>query len=222
MNTAFATSPVAEIVATTLLEPAMQESAAARLGLADVSLAARYGCKGPGTILWLEHLGLPIPPQPNCWLPLEGGGLVARLGYTEFLVEGSTEFVSRLANSPRAAGVYPIQRQDAAFLLGGSALDAFLRQICSVDFRPLWAAAEAETGSRQGPSMASHSTTPASRPVMLTSMAGVSVTVVPELQAGRPRCRIWCDGSYGQYLWETLVSIAGELGGGAVAPHGFV
>lgn len=219
MNTAFGASPVAEIVAATLLEPAMQDPAAARLGLADVSLAARSGCKGPGTTLWLERLGLPIPPQPNCWLPLEGGGLVARLGYTEFLVEGSTEFVSRLASSPRAASVYPIQRQDAAFLLGGSALDALLRQICSINFRLLWAAAEAEAGSTQGPQMASHCTTPASRPVVLTSMAGVSVTVVPELQAGQPRCRIWCDGSYGHYLWETLVGIAGELGGGAVAPH---
>ena len=30
------------------------------------------------------------------------------------------------------------------------------------------------------------------------------------------RYRIWCDGTYGAYLWDTLLEIAIELGGGAV------
>jgi sarcosine oxidase subunit gamma len=42
------------------------------------------------------------------------------------------------------------------------------------------------------------------------------VTAIPELCAGRPTLRIWCDGTYGHYLWETLLDIAGDLGGGAV------
>ena len=76
-----------------------------------------------------------------------------------------------------------------------SRLDELLRQSCSVNFRALDLAA---------------------RPVVLTSMVGVGVTAIPELCAGRPTLRIWCDGTYGHYLWETLLDIAGDLGGGAV------
>ena len=63
MISALAVSPVAEIA--TLPAPADQSAAVARLGLADVSLTARHGCKGPGTVAWLQDLGLPIPPEPN-------------------------------------------------------------------------------------------------------------------------------------------------------------
>ncbi|MDD3353007.1 hypothetical protein [Zoogloea sp.] len=198
MISALAVSPVAEIA--TLLAPAAQPAAAARLGLADVSLTARYGCKGPGTVAWLQDAGLPIPPQPNSWLPLDGGGLIARLGFTEFLVEGPDALIAGLAATPRGPGVYPVLRQDAALILGGSRLEELLRQTCNVNFRPL---------------------DPADRPVVLTSMVGVGVTVIPELRNGQPAVRIWCDGTYGHYLWETLLGIASELGGGAVAPHCF-
>ncbi|TYC59719.1 hypothetical protein ETQ85_09170 [Zoogloea oleivorans] len=198
MISALAVSPVAEIA--TLLAPAAQPAAVARLGIADVSATARYGCKGPGTIAWLENLGLPVPPQPNSWLPLDGGGLIARLGFTEFLIEGPDALIAPLASAPRAAGVYPVLRQDAALILGGARLDELLRQTCNVNFRPL---------------------DPATRPVVLTSMVGVGVTVIPELRNGQPFVRVWCDGTYGHYLWETLLGIAVELGGGNVAAHHF-
>ena len=198
MISALAVSPVAEIA--TLLAPAAQPAAVARLGIADVSATARYGCKGPGTVAWLKSLGLPVPPQPNSWLPLDGGGLIARLGFTEFLIEGPDALIAPLASAPRAAGVYPVLRQDAALILGGARLDELLRQTCNVNFRPL---------------------DPATRPVVLTSMVGVGVTVIPELRNGQPFVRVWCDGTYGHYLWETLLGIATELGGGAVAPHCF-
>lgn len=198
MISALAVSPVADVA--TLLAPADQPAAAARLGLADVSLTARHGCKGPGTVAWLQGLGLPVPPQPNSWLPLDGGGLIARLGFTEFLVEGPDALVAGLAATPRGPGVYPVLRQDAALIAGGSHLDELLRQTCNVNFRPLDLAA---------------------RPVVLTSMVGVGVTVIPALRNGQPAVRIWCDGTYGHYLWETLLGIATELGGGAVAPHCF-
>ncbi|MBP8134163.1 hypothetical protein [Zoogloea sp.] len=198
MISALAVSPVAEIA--TLLAPAAQPAAVARLGIADVSATARYGCKGPGTVAWLESLGLPVPPQPNSWLPLDGGGLIARLGFTEFLIEGPDALIAPLASAPRAAGVYPVLRQDAALILGGARLDELLRQTCNVNFRPL---------------------DPATRPVVLTSMVGVGVTVIPELRNGQPFVRVWCDGTYGHYLWETLLGIAVELGGGNVAAHHF-
>lgn len=195
---ALAVSPVADIA--TLPDPATQKAAVAKLGIADQSLTPRHGCKGPGAAAWLESFGLPIPPQPNSWLPVDGGGLIARLGFTEFLVEGPATLIARLAAAPRSAGVYPVLRQDVALLMGGANLDELLRQTCNVNFRPLDLA---------------------TRPVVLTSMVGVGVTVIPELRNGQPAVRIWSDGSYGHYLWETLLDIAVELGGGAVAPHSF-
>ncbi|MDE2254513.1 MAG: hypothetical protein KGL42_09670 [Betaproteobacteria bacterium] len=221
----------AEAAATTQGELARQGTVAACLGLADVSGAARWGCKGPGTAAWMQTLGLPLAPEPNSWRPLQGSGLIARLGFTEYLVDGPPELIDRLEATPRCAGVYPVLRQDAALLLGGSRLDDLLRETCSVDFRPFFASAsaiaqqaEAPAGMAQGDG--SQPTTAAGNPgvslnrsVVITSMVGVGVTVIPEWRAGRAVCRIWCDGTYGHYLWHTLLDIATSLGGGAVAPH---
>lgn len=152
----------------------------------DVSRAPRAGVKGPGAAAWLSGLGLPVPAMPNSWLPLEGG-LIARLGLTEFLVEGPES--AKLA-APLAHGVYPVLRQDTALVLKGARLNDLLLETCSVDFRALDLAA---------------------RPVVLTSMAGVGVTVIPGEEAGMPCYRIWCDGTYGEWFIETLAGVAGEL-----------
>jgi sarcosine oxidase subunit gamma len=50
----------------------------------------------------------------------------------------------------------------------------------------------------------------------MTSMVGVSVLVLWYRLQAQPYYRIWCDGTFGPYLWETLAEIAGELGGGAI------
>jgi sarcosine oxidase subunit gamma len=47
-------------------------------------------------------------------------------------------------------------------------------------------------------------------------MAGVGVTVLSKKNGKFPSYRIWCDGTYGVYLWETLAEIATELGGGCI------
>ena len=47
-------------------------------------------------------------------------------------------------------------------------------------------------------------------------MVGVGVTIINTSLDEQPRYRIWCDGTYGAYLWDTLLEIATELGGGAV------
>ena len=48
-------------------------------------------------------------------------------------------------------------------------------------------------------------------------MVGIAVTVIDASSAHAAPCyRIWCDGTYGAYLWDTLLEIAIELGGGAV------
>ena len=51
-------------------------------------------------------------------------------------------------------------------------------------------------------------------------MAGVAVTVLHFPLDDHPCYRIWCDGTFGAYLWETLLEIATELGGGALGGGG--
>ena len=198
MSQALASSPVAEIVAELLTDVARQTEAAAVLGVSDVSLDVRCGCKGPGTIAWLDSLEVPVPEKPNTWLPLGEGGRIARLGMTEFLIEGDAVVVERLSAAPRAAGVYPVQHEDAALILGGARVNELLRQTCNVNFAALKLA---------------------DRPVVLTSLVGVGVAVLPQQTAQGLIYRIWCDGSYGRYLFETLHDIAHELGGGTVSPQ---
>ena len=163
------------------------------LSIADHSLLPRASVKGPGAAAWLEALGLSLPSQPNHWLSLPQGGLVARLGQSEYLIEGDTELVAKIAATPRTPGVYPVLRQDASFSLSGSAVNELFLQTCNVDFRILDA----------DPSL-----------LLMTSMVGVSVVVVPfaPLKAGADaQFRLWCDGTYGLHLWETLSEIIAEI-----------
>jgi sarcosine oxidase subunit gamma len=134
----------------------------------------------------LQGLGLPIPAGANRWLPLPDGGLIARLGNAEFLVEGNAAIVERLQSSPIPAGVAVVLRQDAALELSGSGLPELLLQTCNVNFVAL---------------------NLAESPVVLTSMTGIGVTVIP----GADRYRVWCDGTYGTALWETLHEVAADL-----------
>ncbi|SIT41473.1 Sarcosine oxidase gamma subunit [Paraburkholderia ribeironis] len=176
---------------------ANDEAHARSAGIADVSHLYRVGFKGQGVAAWLAEQGLPVPSQPNTWAPLASGGLVARLGLTEYLIEDSISgrASARLAHREPALRVYPVLRQDLALVLCGEAINELLLQTCNVNFRALELA---------------------TRPVMLTSMAGVAVTVLPGERLGRPYYRLWADGTYGVYLWETLAGIVAELGGGPV------
>ena len=172
------------------------EQIAAHLGIADLSFLTRFGVKGAGAATWLESHDIEVPDRANTWSFLPDGAMIARLGLTEFLIEDSlhSSFALRLAEACQTvpAQVYPVLRQDAAIVLCGTAIQDLLRQTCSVNF--------------QGLSLVEN-------PVILTLMVGVSVTIIP---IATDRYRIWCDGTFGAYLWETLVTIAQELGGGVV------
>ncbi|MDD3884233.1 MAG: methylglutamate dehydrogenase [Gallionella sp.] len=171
------------------------EERAAILGLADLSHQNRAGAKGRGTAEWLSKLGVTIPSQANSWCPLPSGGLVARLGNTEFLVENDATLVEKIMQTQRAPGVYPVLHQDAAFGLCGARVNELLLQTCNIDFRML----DAQPSK-----------------VVLTSIAGVGITILSKTNGKYPSYRIWCDGTYGIYLWETLAEIATELGGGCI------
>jgi len=169
------------------------------LGIADLSCLTRFGVKGANAAQWLADGGLPIPDRPNNWYPLPEGGIIARLGLTEFLIEDSVNsaIAPRLAAACQSLPprVYPVLRQDLALGLVGDRVNDLLRQICSFNFQAL------SLGDR---------------PVVLTAAIGVAAIVIP-LDIDEKLCiRIWCDGTFGTYFWQTLVEIATELGGGAI------
>jgi len=167
------------------------------VALVDLSCLPRFGVKGPRAEAALRELGVPVPAEANAWSPLEGGGLAARLGRSEFLLEdgpaGTTVPKGIEALGAGAPGVYPVPRQDLAVALVGPMVGSLWEQTCSFDLR----AFDAEP-----------------QRTVMTMMIGVSVTVVRRDIGGRPGFRIWCDGTLGPYVFKTLLGIAGELGGG--------
>jgi sarcosine oxidase subunit gamma len=168
----------------------------AAVAITDASCLQRMGVKGPAAEQWLTAQGLTMPGV-NSWGRTPDGAFLARLARTEFFLEdrvGGTT-VAQLRDVLRPApGVYPVIRQDAALVLQGERVNDLLVQTCNVDFQA-WPLHQ--------------------QSVVMTSMVGVSVLVAWDAQDGVPRYRIWCDGTFGTYLWETLLEIAVELGGGA-------
>ncbi len=204
----------------------------ATVALADASCLTRIGWKGAGAADWLAAQGLPVPSQPNTWLPAPEGGIVARLGRTEFFAEndpggGLVEQLQARLLEP-APGVYAVPRQDTALLLAGARAPEVLARTCPLDLRPERGEAPgtaARPGNAgilpagvQGTVPGNAGILPAGVPGMLflTLLAGISVLLIPQEGAGGRLYRIWCDASYGEYLWETLSGIAHELGGGPV------
>jgi sarcosine oxidase, subunit gamma len=156
----------------------------------------RVGLKGPKAAEWLAANGVPLPAAPNTWAhsepSLSDPLLVARLGASEFFLEdgaGGTalERISRSLDRPQP-GVYPVIREDWAFVLGGEGVHEALVQVCNVNFvaLPLY-----------------------SHPVIMTLMIGVAVLVVPQ----KEQYRIWCDPTFGPYMSESLGAVVIECGG---------
>ena len=165
--------------------------------LTDASSLPRMGVKGPQAEHWLRSQGIDLPAGVNTWTRTGDQVLIARLGRSEFFLEdtfgGSVVERCRATLAP-APGLYPVLRQDVALVLAGARLNDLLVQVCNIDFK----------------SQAVHQ--PA---VIMTSMIGVSVLALWDRTAVGPVLRIWCDGTFGPYVWETLLGIAREEGGGA-------
>ena len=170
--------------------------------LADTSHRFRFGFKGAGAPEWCGTQGLPLLPGANRFALLEGGGLIGRLAFTEFYIEHDDEAV--IASLVRAlgrgcqndsGGVYPVPRRDAGIVLGGAQANDVLLQTCNVNFAAL----------DLGP-----------KPLIMTTIVGVAVTVFPQVEAGDLRYRMACDPTFAPYLWATLLGIARESGGGMV------
>ena len=157
----------------------------------------RVGLKGPRAAEWLAARGIALPAAPNQWTAGAGDEfLVARLGTGEFFLEDSAGGGGlrglESALDPPQTGVYPVLREDAAFILAGPGSYEVLAQVCNVNFADLELA---------------------SMPVIMTLMIGVAVLVVPQMAGARPRFRIWCDPTFGSYLEESLGTVVTESGG---------
>ena len=172
------------------------------LGITDVSCFERYGIKGPQASKWLVDHELAIPSNPNAWTLVSNPSrnqkdLVLRLGSSEFLIEDQSggSASKKLADMTRVEGLYPVARADAAFILSGSEVLNLLSELCSLDLRD---------------------TSLLANDVVMTQVAGISVIVMRQNLNGEQVYRLWCDGTYGSYMWEMLLEVAVELGGGAV------
>jgi sarcosine oxidase subunit gamma len=161
----------------------------------------RFGLKGPRAAEWLAGHGIGVPAAPNTWSesaaePPEAALFVARLGAAEFFLEDAAGAERLCAIAPVAEahppGVYPVLRQDAAFSLSGGAVHDVLAQVCNIDFKDLDLAP---------------------RPIVMTSMIGVSVLVQPREVAGARRYRIWCDPTFAAYFGASLGAVVIECGG---------
>ena len=167
------------------------------LEIVDLSFIPRFGVKGAGAEAWLATQSIAVPDFPNSWCFLSKGGIIARLGTNEFLIEDRTiapQLITACKSPP--AKVYPVLRQDLVIALIGFQVNELLLQTCSFNFQAL---------------------SITENPVILTSMAGVNVTVIPGVLQEQPFYRIWCDCTFGAYLLQTLNAIISELNGGAIA-----
>jgi sarcosine oxidase subunit gamma len=171
--------------------------------LIDASALPRCGCKGPGAAQWLTAQGLTIPTAFNTWAATDSG-LIGRLAATEFFIEDTREggVAARIRQaltrgaSTDSGACYPVLREDAALILTGPHANDILLQTCNIDFAGLDMAA---------------------KPLVMSSMVGVSVLVIPQKQATGVVYRICCDPTFGPYLWRTLLAIVREQGGAAAS-----
>jgi len=178
-------------------EQATEAEIARVLGLADASFLPRMVVKGPNAATFLESQGIAIQNETLSVTKLDSDGLIARTGSSEFFLEDGIagDIVERLQAALGAgqAGVYRVLRQDAALVISGAKSGELFRHVCSYDF-----------------------INEMHHKLVFTQVAGVSCSILRSELNGFPVFRLWTDGTYGIYIWRTLLEIAAELGGGAV------
>jgi sarcosine oxidase subunit gamma len=185
------------------------EMAQARnMGIADLSVLARTGFKGAGTVEWLTSQGLAIGPDSNRAYPQTGGELAARLAPTEvFLIDslaGTGDLIHRLnaawgwgSDKPRRLIGYPMPRSEshAWFMITGERAPTMFAKICGVDLRPHRFAAGA---------------------IAQTSVAKMSATVICADLGAVPAFHLLADSASAEYLWLCLCDAMAEFAGAPV------
>ncbi|WP_438970679.1 sarcosine oxidase subunit gamma [Methylophaga sp.] len=179
-------------------DAAVEKTHSEKLGICDVSNLSRFGVKGPNATDWLKAKNITLPATTNSWTAQNSGSLVMRLGNTEFLVEDQPENgLSQSLNETAVneSGVHKVVRNDAAFIVSGELTSTLFSEVCAIDL-----SGDALEDNR----------------LVMTVIAGVSATMLKQELNGQAVYRIWCDGTYGPYVWKTLLGIIEELGGGPV------
>ncbi len=181
----------------TIKQLAISEADKDLLAITNITHLKRFGIKGARTAEWLLGKGITPPEANNSWIETDDGSLILRLGSSEFILESQqTNGVSLTLDLDQFStpGVYKVQRADAAFMIAGKQAMNLLSELCALDL----------TGEAFNKNK-----------LFMTQMAGISVILVKQSMNDRETFRIWCDGTYGHYLWAVLLEIATELGGGA-------
>ena len=184
-------------------DPEAEAAIAPVLSLADRGTLPRIGVKGPDALEWARAQRITVPDEIYGWTRAAGGALTVRVGNGELFLEGAhaSAVSEELAAAAPAAACWPVRREDAAFLLCGARAHEVLAQACSYDFR-------GATGS-----------------FVMTRVALVSCAILieegraggtEEDAAGSPVYHLWAAASYGPYLWDELLAIVRDCGGGPV------
>ena len=153
----------------------------------DISNAEKFGIKGKGAEEFLKSQDIKLPEKYNSAV-VDNEKIVMRLGVSEYLLEGVG--VSKFYDLPKPDKAYQVLRQDCCLLLRGAAIYKILSQSCAIDF--------VKANAKE-------------LPLFLTSMVGVGVTILLSEEEGLPEVRIYCDPTYGSYLFKTLLEIGGDL-----------
>ena len=175
-------------------DPSADHETARHLGFIDLSVLPKLGIKGPSAAAWLAEQSLPVPANTYDAASCDDGSCLVRLGVDEFLIEqhpGGSRVVelTELLTSP-VPGVYPVCREDATFVLTGASAGEVMAQTCGVDM------------SRADRDR-----------LIMTRVAGVSCSILPQMLGDLPCHRLWLDPSFAAGLWDALAQIVGELGG---------
>ena len=184
-------------------DPEAEAAIAPVLALADRGTLPRIGVKGPDAGEWGRAHGIPVPDEIYGWTRSADGGLSVRVGSGELFLEGPHVATAEEALATAAPGTacWPVRREDVALLLCGARASEVLAQACSHDFR-------GAAGS-----------------FVMTRVALVSCAILieegsaadtEEDAAGSPVYHLWAAASYGPYLWDQLLAIVRDCGGGPV------
>jgi sarcosine oxidase, subunit gamma len=177
-----------------------ENSAAARLGLADLSLLPRTGFKGPKVIPALEAKGTELT-VPNQAVRQADAGLAAVLAMTEVLIlaplsgdDGQIRMLERGWSLDQADGCYLAPRQDSHFwfALTGDKASETLAKICGVDLRLARFANLAVTQ---------------------TSVARSNCVIIRADLGELPTFHLLGDSASADYMWDCLLDAMAEFGG---------